>query len=114
MMRSITLAIWEMKRMRRSGKAITAVLAVPVLAAAACVFTQGFMLRNFFPVLAAFATWLLLYVRYSSDMASGFASGIDSTPARGVVVLVSRFLTWIALSLIQMIIFCVLTRIAGC
>lgn len=113
MMRSMTLAYSEMKRIRRSGKAITAVLAVPVLAAAACVFTQGFMLRNFFPVLAAFSTWILLYVRYSSDMASGFASGIDSTPARGVVVFVSRFLTWLLIAIIQMLIFFAVIRLAA-
>ena len=113
MIRTIALAYWDIKRICRSGRAVTAVLAVPLLSAVFCFFDRGSMLRIFFPGVAIFTAWLLLYVRSTSDRASGFATGIDSTPAAGTIIFISRFLTWLLVFVLQTILFFATIRLAA-
>ena len=112
-MMSIALAYWEMRRISRSRGAIIAILAAPVLAFAFCLFYHDSALRRLFPILAAFIALILLYARYSSDKASGFASGIDSTPAVGAVVVISRVLVWLMIAAVQIITFYAIVRLVA-
>ncbi len=114
MQRSLVLAYWEIRRVMRSRKAMTALLAVPVACGAACVFpsVNKSVLHAFFPVAAILYSWIFLYVRACSDCTGGYGCGVESTPAAGTIAFMSRAITWAALSLVQMAVFIVIIQLA--
>ena len=116
MVRSFVLAHWEMRRICRSRPSLAAVIAVPLAAVAACIaFVAGPVepvLKAFFPVIATVLGWSLLYVRSFSDRASGFAAGLESTPA-GAAIHGGRFFTGIAIAAVQCAIFYLAAPLVG-
>ena len=116
MHRAVVLAYWEIRRVLRSRRAAAAVLIVPAVGAAACLLPWHSMasaLKVCFPAVAVLFAWLIIYIRASSDRVSGFAAGIDSSPAAGGIAFAARFLTWLVLALVQIGIFHSVVRIVG-
>jgi hypothetical protein len=108
MVRTIILTFWELKRLLRSKRAVAAEFTLPLLGILACVIFHSpkyTTYRCLFPAAAVLSSWLILYVRSSSDRASGFAAGVDSSPAEGMIAFSARILTGITLVLTQSIVF---------
>lgn len=97
MTRSLVLTYWELRRICRSRPSLAAVLVIPAAATALHASlpkgTAEAAIRCFFPVMAGALAWGLLYARSFSDRASGFAAGLESTPAAGAVTFGALFLT---------------------
>jgi len=117
MLRSFVLTYWEVRRVRRSRAACAAVLILPVAAVAAHMLLGnapgGALLGSFFPALAVVLGSALVWMRSVLDRASGFAAGLESTPAAGAIVLRARVLLVLLLVLVQTAIFYGLARVVG-
>jgi hypothetical protein len=113
MSRSIVLAYWEIRRILRVKIAVLALLLVPIVFVLGNVLLadgKTTFLKTSFPGIAIICVWIFLYVRAWFDRASGFALGVNSTPAAGGIIFASRILTGIGIILVQMIIFLIAIR----
>ena len=108
MIRSLVLAGWEIKRTLRS-RAFILVILVPAVGIIAHLILHGgnkdTFLSCIYPAVALFINWMMLYARSFSDRASGFAAGLESTPAAGLTMLAARFMAGIIIAAFQAAVF---------
>jgi hypothetical protein len=116
MRESLVLTYWEITRIRRSWISLAAAVAVPVIAVIASLLLPGAAKtarRGFFPILAVGFSFLIIHARTHSDHISGYADGLDTTPAVGGVVLGARVMTGAFLAGVESGLFYLLITIIG-
>jgi hypothetical protein len=106
MIPGIVLAQWEIKRLVCSKVALVLFAAT----AAACGVLSGkshgsALLRDGLLMLSILWGWLLLYLRFRSDRASGFVDGLESTPAAGLGIVIAWGVLCICSALFQACVF---------
>ena len=111
MIRGLALSIWEIKRIIRSRVVIALLAGVPIILGVASSRSNGGM-RAYCEMLALCVIfgWLLLYMRSLSDRSTGFADGIESTPAAGTSVYVSKIVLGFVVTVIETSLFCAAAR----
>lgn len=117
MIRILILVGLDFKRISRSRPSIVAALIVPTAGVAAHILAGenriGAAISCFFPAAALLLAVVLLYVRGLVDRASGFAGGLESTPAAGLIRYGSKLATCIILALLQTAVFYAVNRIVA-
>lgn len=116
MLQAVVLTYWEIKRLSRSRRALAVLLMIPALGIGICLLpwvNYNDSIRCFFPAAAGAFAWLVLCVRCISDRASGFAGGLESTPAAGGIVFISRFMVWLTVAAVQIALFYAAIRFVG-
>ncbi|HOK54256.1 MAG TPA: hypothetical protein PLU88_01005 [Armatimonadota bacterium] len=116
MARAVIIAYWELIRIRRCKHSMSFLMLVPFLCAGICILLPQIHSSptiKLFPALIVFLTFGLIHVKSIYDRSSGFAAGLDSTPAAGVSVVSAKFLCGLLLSVIQIAVFRVIILIAS-
>ena len=93
-MRTLTLALFDLKRLSRHRPVLIALYAVPlVIAVARAAFAQSYFALACAwscPLVCAAITWVVLYVQRSADRISGLDAALRSSPLSDNALLASR------------------------
>jgi uncharacterized membrane protein len=111
MLKSLTIAKWEMRRIWRSKPSLVLIVAVPAVLSLVTGLAPGFRTQG--PLLLGLTValgWFILYMRAITDRATGFADGLEASPAAGASMQISRLVVGLVVTFVQVLIFCGLAR----
>ncbi|MCL5104731.1 MAG: hypothetical protein M1133_11550 [Armatimonadetes bacterium] len=108
-MRTLTLAIWDVKRLIRHRASVAVLIGMPLIVA----LTRVALPRHQFTLVSAWVcpfaclllTFGLLYIQRLTDQASGLLDGLRSTPLSPSQLKVSRLIMGFTLFALQMALF---------
>jgi hypothetical protein len=113
MIRCLICFQWELRRLLRSRAALTLLLAIPIATSAYASRKGSPTLTGELLIISIASGWILLYLRTLADKATGFADGLESTPAGGTAVYASKMLVGVVITVVQVAIYAAVAHMLG-